>query len=390
MRRFGVQGAYEQLKEVTRGKTVTAEALHGLIRSLEIPEAEKERLLAMTPAQLRGQGRRTREASLMALKSTIFKATLAVADIDHNYYADHALTLARHPSETDERMMMRLVALALNAHKLQDVCNGDGMLAFGAGLSNPDEPDVWLRDFTGRRCSSGSRSASRRTSRVIKACGKADEVIVYCFNHAAEIWWRGIENKLTRLQNLQVCRVPTSASQAVAALAQRIDAAAGDDPGRHADAGRRQPNSIDIELLAAASKPFVSGGRHHRAAPPALLEAAFDQFAAAAHASGVAAGAAGRAAAAWPARTGRRPRSISPAGIGPAATGRPLRRGTRAAPRPRRRLRAAHAPTASRSPGWGAWARRRMAAPCSAARRDRASAPRPAGAAGWASRARSA
>jgi uncharacterized protein YaeQ len=83
----------------------------------------------------------------MALKSTIFKATLAVADIDHGYYADHALTLARHPSETDERMMIRLVALALNAHQLQDICQGDGTLAFGAGLSNVEEPDVWLRYF---------------------------------------------------------------------------------------------------------------------------------------------------------------------------------------------------------------------------------------------------
>ena len=55
MRRFGVQGAYEQLKEVTRGKTVTAEALHELIRSLEIPAAEKERLLAMTPGSYTGK-----------------------------------------------------------------------------------------------------------------------------------------------------------------------------------------------------------------------------------------------------------------------------------------------------------------------------------------------
>ncbi|TAL80942.1 MAG: hypothetical protein EPN77_19160, partial [Candidimonas sp.] len=55
----------------------------------------------------------------MALKSTIFKAALQIADIDHGYYADHALTLARHPSETDERMMIRLVALALQAHQLQ-------------------------------------------------------------------------------------------------------------------------------------------------------------------------------------------------------------------------------------------------------------------------------
>ncbi len=65
----------------------------------------------------------------MALKSTIYKASLQIADIDHGYYADHALTLARHPSETDERMMVRLVALALQAHKLQALCQGDGTLA---------------------------------------------------------------------------------------------------------------------------------------------------------------------------------------------------------------------------------------------------------------------
>ena len=156
----------------------------------------------------------------MALKSTIFKASLAVADIDHNYYADHALTLARHPSENDERMMIRLVALALNAHQLQDVCNGDGTLAFGAGLSNPDEPDVWLRDFTGQ-VKLWIEVGQPEDKPVIKACGKADEVIVYCFNHAAEIWWRGIENKLTRPQNLQVWRVPSETSQAVARLAER-------------------------------------------------------------------------------------------------------------------------------------------------------------------------
>ena len=86
----------------------------------------------------------------MAIKSTVFKAQLQIADIDHAYYADHAFTLARHPSETDERMMVRLVAMALNAHQLQDTCHGDGHLLFGAGLSDPNEPDVLLRDYTGR------------------------------------------------------------------------------------------------------------------------------------------------------------------------------------------------------------------------------------------------
>lgn len=156
----------------------------------------------------------------MALKSTIFKASLQVADIEHGYYADHALTLARHPSETDERMMIRLAALALNAHKLHSLCQGDGTLAFGAGLSNPDEPDVWLRDFTGQT-RLWIEVGQPEDKPVIRACGKADEVLLYCFSHAADIWWRGMGPKLARPQNLQVWRVPSEASQALAQLAQR-------------------------------------------------------------------------------------------------------------------------------------------------------------------------
>ena len=156
----------------------------------------------------------------MALKSTIYKANLSIADIDHGYYADHALTLARHPSETDERMMVRLAALALNAHALQDDCGGDGHLTFGAGLSDPDEPDVWLRDFTGR-ARLWIEVGQPEDKPLAKACGKADRVRVYCFNHAAEVWWRGIEGKLSRLSNLEVWRIPTQASQELAQLATR-------------------------------------------------------------------------------------------------------------------------------------------------------------------------
>ena len=156
----------------------------------------------------------------MALKSTIFKAQLAVADIDHGYYADHALTLARHPSETDERMMVRLVALAFHAHTLQTVCNGDGTLTFGAGLSDPEDPDLVLRDFTGQT-KLWIEVGQPDDGAITKACRKADRAAVYCFHHAAEVWWRGIENKLVRLQNLDVWRIPTEASQALSALATR-------------------------------------------------------------------------------------------------------------------------------------------------------------------------
>ncbi|MGH8822762.1 MAG: YaeQ family protein [Rhodoferax sp.] len=156
----------------------------------------------------------------MALKATIFKANLQIADIDHGYYADHALTLARHPNETDERMMIRLVALALQAYQLQSVCAGDGQLGFGAGLSSPDEPDVLLRDFTGRT-RLWIEVGQPEDKPLIRACGKADEVVLYCFAHAADIWWRTMQNKLSRAQNLSVYRVPTVAAQALARLAQR-------------------------------------------------------------------------------------------------------------------------------------------------------------------------
>ena len=156
----------------------------------------------------------------MAIKSTIFKGSLQIADIDHNYYADHALTLARHPSETDERMMIRLVALALQAHKLQTVCAGDGTLAFGAGLSDPDEPDAWLRDFTGLT-RLWIEVGQPEDKPLLKATGRADEVVLYCFSHSAEVWWRTMEAKLARPKNLQVYRVPAAASQALIPMAQR-------------------------------------------------------------------------------------------------------------------------------------------------------------------------
>jgi uncharacterized protein YaeQ len=156
----------------------------------------------------------------MALKSTIFKANLQIADIDHGYYADHALTLARHPSETDERMMVRLVAMAIHAHELVDTCGGDGTLAFGAGLSDPEDPDVSLTDFTGRK-RIWIEVGQPEDKPLAKACSKADAVFLYAFGSAADVWWRTMESKLARLERLQAWRLPTEAAPALATLAER-------------------------------------------------------------------------------------------------------------------------------------------------------------------------
>ena len=133
----------------------------------------------------------------MALKSTVYKANLSIADIDHSYYADHNLTLARHPSETDDRMMIRLVALALNAWQLQALCNGDGTLGFGIGLSDPDDPDVHITDYTGQK-RLWIEVGQPEEKPINKACNKSDHVIVYPFNHAANVWWKGLEGKVNR------------------------------------------------------------------------------------------------------------------------------------------------------------------------------------------------
>jgi uncharacterized protein YaeQ len=148
----------------------------------------------------------------MALKSTIFKADLAVADIDRNYYGTHALRLARHPSETDERMMVRLLAFALHA---------SDALAFGRGLAAEDEADLVQTDLTGAIDLWIDVGLPDERS-LRKASGRAGRVIVYAYGgRAVDLWWAKNRGTLERLPNLTVFDVPPAASQALAGLAQR-------------------------------------------------------------------------------------------------------------------------------------------------------------------------
>ena len=147
----------------------------------------------------------------MALKATIYKIDLQVANMDRHYYADHTLTLARHPSETDERMMVRLLMYALQAQE---------GIAFTKGLFDVDEPDVWVKDLTGE-IKLWIDTGQPDESRLRKACGRADQVIAVCYSSSCEIWWKLIESKLTRLNNLTVMQLPVETSQALAALVER-------------------------------------------------------------------------------------------------------------------------------------------------------------------------
>ncbi len=154
------------------------------------------------------------------MKPTVFKAHLHVADIDHNHYAEYKLTLARHPSETDERMMLRLAAYAWQAHELQDRCGGDGFLNFGEAICQPDEPDLQLVDFT-EAVRLWVQVGQPSDKALSKACARAERVVVYAYDHAAEVWWQGIAGKVHRLGKLEVNAVPAAQSQALAALAER-------------------------------------------------------------------------------------------------------------------------------------------------------------------------
>lgn len=148
----------------------------------------------------------------MAPNATICKAVLHIADVDRHYYEDHSLTLARHPSETDERMMVRLLAFARHGHEA---------LSFGRGLSTEDEPALWQKDATGLielwiEVGLPDEKALRQ------ACGRARQVCVYTYGgRAADQWWKQNGAALDRLNNLAVMNLPFEGSRALAGLAQR-------------------------------------------------------------------------------------------------------------------------------------------------------------------------
>jgi uncharacterized protein YaeQ len=148
----------------------------------------------------------------MALKSTIYKADLQVSDMDRNYFGSHALTIARHPSETDERMMVRLLAFA---------CHADEALSFGRGLSADDEPDLWQKDLTGA-IQLWIDVGLPDEKLIRKASGRSERVMLYVYGgKTADIWYEDNRAKLAKIGNLGIVNIPAASTQMLAALAQR-------------------------------------------------------------------------------------------------------------------------------------------------------------------------
>ena len=148
----------------------------------------------------------------MAQKATIYKVELSVSDMDRHYYETHKLTVAKHPSETDERLMVRLLAFALNASE---------QLEFSRGLSTDDEPDLWEKSLSGE--TELWVTLGLPSEKIVRqSCGKAKEVIIYSYGgRTAEVWWDKIKNSTTRFENLKVINMAEAETSKLAQQANR-------------------------------------------------------------------------------------------------------------------------------------------------------------------------
>lgn len=148
----------------------------------------------------------------MAQNATIYKVELSVSDMDRHYYETHKLTLAKHPSETDERLMVRIVAFALNAHE---------HLEMTKGLSTDDEPDIWQKSLSGEL--ELWVALGLPSEKIIRqSCGKAKQVMICAYGgKTAEMWWEKVKNSTSRFDNLQVVNFAEEETKALGELANR-------------------------------------------------------------------------------------------------------------------------------------------------------------------------
>ena len=148
----------------------------------------------------------------MALGATICRASLAIADVDRAYYADHELRLARHPSETAERLMLRLLAFAMYANE---------RLEFGRGLSTADEPDLWQRDDDGT-VELWIELGLPDERRIRRALSRTRKLVVIAYGgRAVDIWWEREGAAITRLGRIGILAVPREASEGLEAFYSR-------------------------------------------------------------------------------------------------------------------------------------------------------------------------
>ncbi|NRD74627.1 YaeQ family protein [Shewanella sp. VB17] len=148
----------------------------------------------------------------MATKATVYKVNLQIADIDRGYYQDHHVTLAQHPSETDSRMMLRLLAFAMNA---------SDTLEFSKGMCVEDEPELWEKSLIGD-IDLWIDFGQSDEKWIRKACGRAKQVQLFTYGgRSVPIWWQQNEQHFNRYQNLKVWNIPEGAVKEMGELVSR-------------------------------------------------------------------------------------------------------------------------------------------------------------------------
>ena len=166
----------------------------------------------------------------MALKATIFKVDLSVADMDRNLYENFSLRLARHPSENDARMMVRLLAFMMYA---------DERLEFGKGLSTDEEPDLWHKDLTGS-IDLWILVGQPDERWLRKASGRSRQVVVISYgDRVADVWWEQNRKILEKIANLTIYQLSAGDTQALATVATR---------------------SMDLQCLIQEGELLITGG----------------------------------------------------------------------------------------------------------------------------------
>lgn len=129
----------------------------------------------------------------MALKPTIYKFTIALADLNHHHYPNLNLTVGQHPSETVERMLVRLLVFCLHAHE-----DSDELMTFTKGLSDTEEPDIWHKGFDGQ-INTWIDVGEPNFERMKKVCRLAKQTYVYSFNSKSAVWWKQSQAQLSTL-----------------------------------------------------------------------------------------------------------------------------------------------------------------------------------------------
>ena len=173
----------------------------------------------------------------MAIGATIYKVSLNIADMDRQYYQQHELTLAMHPSENEYRFIVRVIAFALNANE---------HLVFTKGLGADDEPEVWQKSLSGE-IELWIDFGQVDEKRIRRACGRSKRVIVYTYQERkSRVWWEQSRQKLARHKNLNAYHIEAEGAETLVNRNMQLQCTIDDGAVYLSD----DSNSIEVTVTA--------------------------------------------------------------------------------------------------------------------------------------------